>query len=96
MLSLRKVVLKEPSGNYKTKKFNTQNKNSLDRLNRSVRQQRQQTDQQNLGNLKAETDWGTGGGGQSYRDPKTEALKFLSESQKKRRWDFKSILKYNV
>jgi len=32
MLSLRKVVLKEPSGNHKTKKYNTQNKNSLDRL----------------------------------------------------------------
>lgn len=41
-------------------------------------------------------DWGTGGGRQSFRDPKTEALRFLSESQKKRRWDCKSILKYII
>ena len=33
MESLRKVILKEPNGNYKTKKYNNQNKNSLDGLN---------------------------------------------------------------
>lgn len=34
MESLRKVILKEPNElNYKTKKYNNQNKNSLDGLN---------------------------------------------------------------